>query len=193
MRPDDDRVWLDALAGRAPEGIGGATAREAEHLRAGILARAIEEADPVPAIDPRREEDLLDRARREGVLPLRAKGGRAWWTGWAGRTLLAAAATLAAVLVGIVMRSGPAPEAVRGGSSATVRLHAPDPRALQRQIVDELRAAGVEATPYERLGLYGIDADLPTPVPLGVRKVLERHRIPVPADDALTIEIGADP
>lgn len=46
------------------------------------------------------------------------------------------------------------------------------------QLLDELRAAGVRATGYDQLGVEGIDADLPKPVPPRVRDVLTRHRRP---------------
>jgi hypothetical protein len=37
----------------------------------------------------------------------------------------------------------------------------------------------------------GIDADLPRPISAPVRDVLRRHRIPIPEDGALVIEIDA--
>jgi hypothetical protein len=57
--------------------------------------------------------------------------------------------------------------------------------------VDELRAAGVQAEGYEQLGVNGVDAELPRPVPVEVRAVLERHHIPVPTDGALRVQIHA--
>ncbi len=55
------------------------------------------------------------------------------------------------------MRTAPA--------GAVTQLIAADPSALKQQIVDDLRAAGVEAIGYDRLGLSGVDAQLPRPVP----------------------------
>jgi hypothetical protein len=71
-----------------------------------------------------------------------------------------------------------------------VRLKAADPRALRMQIVDELRAAGAQVSGYEQLGVQGIDADLPRPVPQLVGNVLERHALPVPRDGGLRIQIS---
>ena len=68
------------------------------------------------------------------------------------------------------------------------------PLALKQQIIRELRAAGVPAVGYERLGRLGVDAELQNRFPYRHGKVLERHHIPVPQDGALVIEIdAADP
>ncbi len=83
------------------------------------------------------------------------------------------------------------PEVVRGTAQAVVRIEAADPSALQRQILEDLRRAGVEATGYERLGRHGIDADLPDLVPPAIERVLQRHGIPVPRDGVLAVEISA--
>ena len=70
------------------------------------------------------------------------------------------------------------------------RLTSVDPRALRSRIIDELRAAGVQASGYEQLGVEGIDAELPRPVPDAVRGVLEEHSVPVPDNGLLRIEIS---
>lgn len=49
----------------------------------------------------------------------------------------------------------------------------------------------MHATGYEQLGVEGIDANLPTPVPPQVRAVLTRHRLGVPDNGVLRIEIAA--
>jgi hypothetical protein len=114
----------------------------------------------------------------------------AWLTGWRAELAVAAMACLV-VAIGLFTRPGPAPEAVRSGADGMVRLEAPDPGSLQRRILAELHAAGVTATGYEMLGRHGIDADLPRPVPPQVRVVLERHRIPVPPDGVLRVEVAS--
>jgi hypothetical protein len=73
--------------------------------------------------------------------------------------------------------------------SPITRLHAADPLALKQQLVDELRVAGIEAIGYDRLGLSGVDAKLPTPVPDAARATLEKYGIGVPADGVVRIEI----
>jgi len=188
MNPDDDQIWLEALSGRLRAGAESQAAREAARLRAGILAREVEPTPLVPAWDPQREEVLISRARREGLIPVAVIARRRVWTGW--RTAAALAATVTILVIGIVMWPVPEREAVRGLLGEIVRLEAAQPQVLQRQIAQELRDAGVQVTTYERLGRYGIDADLPTPVPSEVAQVLRRYRIPVPPDGALSVEIA---
>ena len=83
-----------------------------------------------------------------------------------------------------------APAAAQAGTPHTARLHAADPVALKQQLVDALHAAGVEAIGYDRLGLSGVDAKLPTPVPEAARATLEKYAIGVPADGVVRIEIA---
>jgi hypothetical protein len=68
-----------------------------------------------------------------------------------------------------------------------------DHRARLRsyEIVAALRAAGVTARAYEQLGVYGIDADLPSPTTPELRRVLQSRGIALPADGVLQIEIRA--
>lgn len=71
-----------------------------------------------------------------------------------------------------------------------VTLQSENPAELKAQLVSEFRAVGVEAIGYDRLGLSGVDAKLPAPLPEAVRAMLERHRIPPPADGIVRIEIA---
>jgi hypothetical protein len=94
-----------------------------------------------------------------------------------------------ALLAGLLLRAPAEPETVRSGPGEIVRLSAADPASTAERILHDLRAAGVEATAYERLGRPGIDADLPQPLPGSVRAVLRRHGIPEPTDGVLQVEI----
>jgi hypothetical protein len=180
-----DQAWLDALAGRDADG--GSDADEARRLREGILAREVVEPPKVATFDPRRESALIARARHEGLI---AKPTFASWGGWQGLAALASAASVLLVL-GFLLRPDrpPAPETVRSGPGGIVRIEAKGAHDLQHLIEGELRAAGVAVVVYDRLGSYGLDADLPSPVPAEVREVLRRHGIPVPEDGALKVEI----
>jgi hypothetical protein len=186
MSTDSDRDWLDALGGRA-RSIENAAQAEGQVLRKMVQAQLEQQADAERATtasiatrDPMRERALIERAKREGLL-----NSRASWT-----PMLIAAA-IAMVAVGIVWQSFITPETpvVRGEVAAPVQMHATDPAALKRQIVEELRAAGVQATGYEAFDIQGIDADLPRPLTPEVRRVLASHDIPEPADGVLRIEI----
>jgi len=179
---DLDQDWIDGLAGRGGDA-------DARRLRERILARETVEAPFVPEIDPRREEELVARARRAGLLPRRNVLA---WPGWQGLAGLAAAASVMLVL-GFLMRPqrppAPVPETVRGAPDGIVRIEAADPHALQHRIAEDLQTVGVSAVLYDRLNAYGLDADLPSPVPPQVAEILRRHRIPVPPDGVLKVEL----
>ena len=189
MSEEDDLHWLDTLAGRSAGGSTDAADREARKLRDLISTQINEDTVAVSKMDFARESALIARAKAEGLLPPRAR--RPWLHAAAG---LAAAALLASVLIGLYRTSLPPPETFRGVQDGTVRLAAKDPAALKQQIIRELRAAGVPAVGYERLGRLGVDAELQKPISASAREVLERHHIPIPQDGALVIEIdAADP
>jgi hypothetical protein len=189
---DETDAWVEALSGRAT-GDAPEAAREALMLREALLRlRSTSEAPSAPA-DAGREAALLERARREGLFPSHAPAARRLRVGrvpvWPafGAVTAVAAAVLVAV---IVLRPAREVEVVRGVSSGLVTLEAPDPPVLKSQLLEELRAAGVQANGYQRLGVAGIDADLPQPVPARVREVLARHHIALPPDGVLRIEIA---
>ena len=191
---DETDIWFEALSGRAANDGRGA-AREAQTLRAAMLRLPKPEPAVVPERDGSREARLLERARREGLIPTaRARGsfrGPFWWERLAGWPAFGAytAAACCALVAFILWHAPRQTEVVRGASGEIVTLQASDPIALKRALLDELRAAGVKATGYERLGVQGIDADLPTPIPDRVRAVLGRHHIRTPPDAVLRIEI----
>jgi hypothetical protein len=187
---EDDR-WLDVLAGRAP---GGPADAEARALRRLINTQLREDAYVVAEVDASRQAELVARARAVGLLPpadvARFKPRAHRTTLWMGGGL-AATALIASVLVGWYRLSVPPSETYRSMQGGTVRLVSRNPAELKRTLIRELREVGIQATGYDRLDRVGLDAELPTPVPSGVRQVLERHHIPIPDDSALVIEIVA--
>ena len=192
---DETDIWLEALSGRSA-GDPRPAAREAWALRAALRHRLVEREAERPARNALREASLIERARREGLIPATSRRGNAPWARLASWSSIGAlAATCAALALFLVLRPAATsrtpsrPEVVRGAAEDVVTLHAADPQALKRMLIEELRTQGVEAAGYERLGVPGIDADLPRPLPKGVRAVLDRHRIPVPANAVLRIEI----
>jgi hypothetical protein len=192
---DSDQDWLDALAGRAPKGSDRAAIQEARRLRE-LIQRNVRAPDvPVAALDEEREAQLLERARREGLIDptqLTRRTGRLMRSrkaaGWVG---LAAALAGIAVALTVFFHAAPRQEHLRSVGESVIRIEAADPAALKMEILDELHAAGVVATGYEGLGVEGIDAQLPTPVPPRVRDVLTRHRLNAPNNGVLRIEIAA--
>ena len=149
-----------------------------------------------------RESDFLDGLRREELRvnaaelagnpfevkgtwkkSVRATGVRGWTAG--------ALAVAVLMLAWHLRPAGSSPDAavIPVSDDGVVRLTDVDPRSLRIRIVDELRAAGVQVSGYEQLGVNGVDADLPLPVPPAALAALTKHRLPAPADGALRIEI----
>ncbi len=192
---DPDHDWMDTLAGRTPTDSSRGTIREAERLR-DFIQRNVHAPDvDIPGQDTQREAQLLERARREGLIdPVElTKRSRRPVRPAAVRALIALAAAVAgiAVALGVFLHGAPQTEHFRGPREEVIRIQSANPTALKMQILDELRAAGVRATGYEQLGVAGIDASLPEPVPPHVRKVLTRHRLAVPGNGVLRVEIAA--
>lgn len=192
MADEDVDLWFDALAGRRPAAAdSGLAAQEARKLREALLHCAVPAEQPVPAPDATREAALLKRAEREGLIAARGRDGSKWYAAAFRTPAMIAYAALAcvAVAVTLLMRPPAAIEVVRGAHDGVVRVEVTDPLAFKRHFMDELSQAGVTSTGYERLGRQGIDADLPQPVSPRVRAVLQRHRMDVPADGVLKIEV----
>lgn len=202
----DDERWVDGLAGRADPDGPEATRVEAATLRAALKAREAREVrDDAPvSADLSREAELLARARAEGLLDAPAHPGTPAspaapaprrssprWLPW----LAAAAIAGLAVGLGLQFRSAMPPDATpmleRAGPLSPYRITSDDPLALKRQLLAGLRAAGVDARGYEALGVQGIDADLPRPLPDAVRHLLQSHGIPIPDDGVLQVQIVA--
>ncbi len=196
MADEDNKTWFDALAGRTASDPNLHAAREARLLRESLLRQwqlqRADQAPQLPARDARREAELLARAQREGLIPPAGLRRRSRWL--PGRAVpLAAAAAIACIAVGLsfFLHTGTPQEIYRGTHDGVVTVEAANPAALKGQLITELRAAGVAATGYERLGLQGIDADLPRPISSQVREILQKHHLPVPADGVLKVEITA--
>jgi len=210
MNEEEDRRWLDGLAGRgavaaasqeavaSPEGASALAARrEGAALREAVQALRADGqqgnglpndgagSDAVPAIDARREAQLLARARREGLLP----PVRSRWPA------LAAAAAVGVLAVGIAWLQRPASppaEVVRGQPDAVQRVSVADPAAAQTQLLAALRAAGIDARGYAVLDRRGVDADLPQPPPADVARILRQWHLAAPDDGVLRVEFVAE-
>lgn len=192
MSADDDNAWFEALAGRenVPQANDPASAgphvREAAALRELIRRHSSEPEIPLmPAVDPARENELIARARAAGLL--REPAATAVRRPWILRGALAAAAVIVLAVGLTLLRTAPPDTGtLRGGG--TTQLRTRDPAALKRKLTEELSAAGAHVTGFERLGRPGIDVDLPQPLTPEVRRILEEHGLPIPADGELTVE-----
>jgi hypothetical protein len=196
MRDDDDN-WFDALAGHEESADGAPSAAEGAALREAVLARRTADPGAIDALDPRREAQLVSRARAAGLLQPSAESEQPRVARTNRRLLLplSLAAVLGCLAIGLSlqMRTATRTEVVRGNASGPVRISAEDPLRLKRELIAELEAAGIHATGYENLGRQGLDADLPTPLPGAVREILVRHGIPLPTTGLLVLEIEPTP
>lgn len=195
MSEPDDLEWLSALSGKAAVDGQSATGREARMLREAILEHSKDET-PVALADERtRQAQLLERARREGLLKphVTASATPRSRTGQPGALLrMCLAAGLACLAIFAVWVWIPTrPPDVARGPEQIFRMQAQDPKSLKGQILADLRAAGVAATGYEALDAEGIDADLPAPLTTPVENVLRKYGIPAPTDGTLRVEIRA--
>jgi hypothetical protein len=82
-------------------------------------------------------------------------------------------------------------EAALRGDAALQTRAVPQPAATRDRLLAELREAGVDAMPYERLDRAGIDAELAQPVPPAVLAVLRRHGLQAPPGPNLRVEFAA--
>lgn len=202
MNPnDDDDDWAEALAGRLRGSAAPATLAEAVSLRE--AQRRWPAASPAFELPP--ADALLERARREGLLATR----RGWcpgclerWRRWTASPLglggagLALASLLGLWIVG-PFGSGQAPVdetgILRAPAAAVVLRAAVDPAAARDRLADQLTALQVPVRRYERLGRFGLDADLPRPLPPALAALLRENALVAAADGSLRVEFEARP
>lgn len=110
----------------------------------------------------------------------------------------AAAAVL--MLAGVLLNidhDAPGPEAggqpvLRSpGDAGRYLWHDAQARERRDRIADELAAAGVPVQRYERLGRFGLDAQIAMPPAAPVADVLARNGLEPAADGALMVEVDA--
>jgi hypothetical protein len=198
MAEKDDQDWRASLADLTSQGESG------EQSKAASSGMPREKPAEAAATDARHEDDqedeIIARARRNGLLidtssfegdPFARR------TNWrsalqaSARGWVAACIAVGVLFVGWQFRTPLSQQVAHSTPGAVTRLVAPDPRVLKQQIVDELRSTGVEALGYDRLGLSGVDAQLPEPVPAPVLAVLEKYGIPLPTDGVMRLEVVA--
>lgn len=198
QHPDDDQHWLDLMSGRAAPEADGRTRKEAAWLRAALLSYPVAAPPGAPAAAEERAARLLARARAAGVLAGAApeaaaprKPANQW------RYALAASVALFGVLlVWLPAREGIDEPGQPGGSlrgAPVQRIEAADADQRRQQLLQELRAAGFDAQPFERLGRLGIDIALPVPLMPAQAAALTRLGLAPPAGPSLQIEFITSP
>jgi len=191
--PDDDQHWLDLMAGRAAPDADARTRKEAAWLRAAMLSYRVSAPPGAPADADQRAGRLLTRARDAGVLAAAANdaGARRPAGRWR-HALAAGVAACALVLVFLPQLQGPdeADDVTLRGAPVQ-RIDAADAQSRRQQLLQDLRAAGFEAQPFERLGRLGIDVSLPVPLPPAQSAALTRLGLAAPPGPSLQIEFVA--
>ena len=195
---DNDQQWFDLLAGRCAPGASIGTQAEAAALRAALRRHAPGAPAGQPAPADTRVARLLDRARAEGVLPPAAgpsagqpsRPAAAWRpprAAWMG-ALAASVAGLGLALLLQQRQAEPPPDSVLRGA-AVQQLQVADPLQRRQQLLQALRAAGLDAQPFDRLGRPGLDIALPVPLPAAQARALADLGIAAPAGPSLLIEL----
>ncbi len=211
MRDDiaqDDEQWFEALAGRARPGTQTATLIEAALLREAMRRwHAPVEAD-APWLEP---DAWIARAHAQG--PGRRRGwcggcAERWrrlrdrfgrrgkgLAGWPATGAAAALLVLAVVLLNQDRDAATGPEdagqpVLRSPADAgRYLLHDPQARERRDRIADALATAGVPVQRYERLGRFGLDAQIVMPPSAAVAAALALDGLKPAADGALMVEV----
>lgn len=203
--PDDDQQWFDLLAGRHATEPDRRTAQEAAWLRAALLAYRGQAPAGAPAAPDERVARLLGRARAAGLVPTPTASGsmrsafacracRAFRRAWPWSI---GAAALAATLALLVAPGGLRPPADRD-EAVIMRGDAVQVRRSSQPAVDReamraaLRAAGIDAAPYERLDRLGLDVELPQQLTPTQRDALTGLGLPPAVGPALRIEFSSE-
>lgn len=204
MTTDDER-WFEALAGRRTADADPATLIEATLLREASRRWPVAMPSVMPEVSP---QDLIARARAEAGLASRRAGWCAGcaqrWQRWRDAAagpwlpvtgLAVGLAALALVLVLDVEPNGANPvdngqPALRGDASqGPWLLRDADALGRRNRIAMDIEAAGVPVHRYERLGRFGLEADIPAALTPALQAVLERHAIRPGSTGVLQVEV----
>ncbi|MFG6428346.1 hypothetical protein [Roseateles sp. LYH14W] len=191
---EDDQHWLDLMAGRAAPDADARTRKEAAWLRAAMLSYRVTAPLGAPADADQRAARLLTRARDAGLLASAANDAAndAAPRRPAPRWRHALAAGVAACgLVLVFLPQSPGPDDADGitlRGAPVQRIEAADAQSRRQQMLLELRAAGFDAQPFERLGRLGLDVSLPVPLPANQAAALTRLGLAPPPGPSLQIE-----
>lgn len=188
---EDDQHWLDLMAGRAAPDADARTRTEAAWLRAAMLSYRASAPPGGPADADQRVGRLLTRARDAGVLAAAANNAapRRPAPRWR-HALAAGVAACGLVLVFLPQRQ----DSDDGGAlrgAPVQRIEAADAQLRRQQLLLELRDAGFEVQPFERLGRLGLDVSLPVPLPADQAAALTRLGLAAPPGPSLQIEFVA--
>lgn len=201
----DDQHWLDLMAGRDAPDADARTRKSAAWLRAAMLTYRVDAPAGGPSGPDVRIRRLLARARAAGVLGAAAneadypgrgpRAGSRWSRTLRGPQALVASLVLcASVALLMPWQADDGGDGVmRGAAVQTLTAPAGQSAAQQRDdVLRQLRAAGFDAQPFDRLARPGIDVALEVPLPAGQVAALKALGIQPPAGPSLQIEFVAN-
>jgi hypothetical protein len=185
---DDDQHWLDLMAGRAAPDADARTRKEAAWLRAALLSYRVSAPPGAPADADERVGRLLTRARDAGVLATAANDPAARRPAPRWRHALAAGVAACGLVLVFLPQRQDLDDGITLRGAPVQRIEAPDAQSRRQQMLLDLRAAGFDAQPFERLGRLGLDVSLPVPLPAEQAAALTRLGLAPPPGPSLQIE-----
>lgn len=198
-----EAAWLRAAMltykAQPPAGVPPDPAQRIDELmRRAIAAGLFTEQDLSAALAPR----AGDPGKTEAVVPQGGLVARlaAWFDGLLGtanqpmRWVAVAASAMAVtwVLWSVQAPDRGADDALRGGAPVQ-EISAASVADEQRLVLAQLKQAGFEATPFERLGRRGIEVQMPEKPTVGQLDALKALRLRVPDGPQLVIEFVPRP
>ncbi len=211
----DDELWLQTLAGRtgpAHRATGPAAAPRPAQNEAELLRDAMRRwpaAAPSLAVSAEDIEQLVAAARDAGLLAPRWHLCRAclqralsWLQAlghWPAGLMTAGVVALLLLGVALPLLLRPAADddgpALRAPAQAGVQLRqAAQPEAARDALAGRLQALAVPVQRYQRLGRFGLDAELPVaphPANEALARLLREEGLVVAADGSLRVEYSA--
>lgn len=205
VEPEDQAkeldAWLDGLRGiAAGDDREAAAGREGQCLRAALRSTGQEFAMPsLPTAD-----ELLAHAEAAGLFS--AAGNCAWCArlrnllrppAWPSLGLVGAALVALTLWVRQPEELSPVPFPMpvpepggqMRGDGVPLLLQQQEPAQWRDELAQDLRAHGIEVLTYERLGRYGLDADLGSAASPALQALLKQRGLSWPGGGELRLEV----
>lgn len=201
---EDDDAWAQVLAGETVPGARPETRIEAALLRQGLRQWIAQtKAAPDTLADDAGLQRLMIAARARGLTSPptpQASALKLWCAGcaerarrWVSRPAAWGAVALAGVLGWAVLPGVLPPsqdEQVMRSNLGVLQMTSPQPRQARDALAAELTGAGADVRTYERLGRFGLDAEIPAVRGEPLRALLARRGLTLQADGSVRVEFN---